>query len=158
MSFFAPTDLSSFYRASNSILHSLPRDHKHTLITLLYCNCVPILTYACSVKEFNAAEMSRWNTAVNNALRKVFGFHRWMSIRALRESFGMKSLTEILKTFRDRFLRTCTCRSHQNSIVSLFTSHSHSHFSLCLCEYLIVSFKIFFVLYRSEKLFKNLIK
>ena len=120
LSFVARPDLSSFYRASNSILHSLPGAHEHTLVTLLYCNCLPILTYACSVKEFSASEMSNCNLAVNNALRRVFGFNRWESIRSLREVFGMKSLYEIFKTSQDRFLRNCI--SHLNPIISHIAS------------------------------------
>ena len=121
LSFVARPDLSSFYRASNSILHSLPGAHEHTLVSLLYCNCLPVLTYACSVKEFSAAEMSNCNTAVNNALRKVFGFNRWESIRSLREFFGMRSLYEIFKSSQDKFL--ISCRSHHNTIVSFIASH-----------------------------------
>ena len=121
LSFVARPDISSFYRASNSILHSLPGAHEHTLVTLLYCNCLPILTYVCSVKEFSASEMSNCNLAVNNALRRVFGFNRWESIRSLREVFGMKSLYEIFKSSQDKFLRTCI--SHHNPIISHIASH-----------------------------------
>ena len=85
------------------------------LINLLYSNCVPILTYACAVKEYSAAEMSNCNVAVNHALRKVFGFSRWESIRTLREAFEMKSLYEIFKLTQDKFL--ANCRSHYNPVI-----------------------------------------
>ena len=121
LGFASQPDLAAFYRATNSILHSLPGAHEHILITLLYCNCVPILTYACSVKEYSATEMSNCNTAVNNALRKVFGFTRWESIRSLRECFGMKSLYDIFKTCQDKFI--VSCRYHHNSVISSIASH-----------------------------------
>ena len=121
LTFTARPDLSAFFRATNSVLSSLSGAHEHTLVTLLYTNCVPVLSYACAVKEYSAAEMSMCNTAVNNALRKVFGFSRWESIRTLREIFGMKSLYDIFKTTQDKFL--ISCRSHYNPIIKHLISH-----------------------------------
>ena len=37
---------------------------------LLHTNCVPILTYACAVKEFSAKEMTNCTEAMNDAIRK----------------------------------------------------------------------------------------
>ena len=122
--FVARPDVAAFYRATNSVLNSLPGAHEHVLITLLYCNCVPIISYACAVKEYSAAEMSNCNVAVNNALRKVFGFNRWESIRCLREFFGMRSLYEIFKTTQDKF--TQSCKSHPNSVISYIASQLNS--------------------------------
>ena len=120
LNFVARPDLSSFFRATNSILNVLPGAHEHVLVTLLYTNCVPILSYACAVKEYSAAEMSNCNVAVNNALRKVFGFSRWESIRTLREVFGMKSLYEIFKSTQDKFI--ISCRSHLNPVINHIAS------------------------------------
>ena len=121
LSFVARPDLAAFFRASNSILNSLPNAHEHVLITLLYSNCVPIISYACAVKEFSAAEMSNCNTAVNNALCKIFGFTRWESIRLLREFFSMKSLYDIFKNAQDKFM--LSCRSHPNPLITFLASH-----------------------------------
>ena len=121
LGFSARPDIASFFRACNAVIHSLPGAHEHTLVTLLYSNCVPILTYACAVKEYSSSDMSNCNTAVNNALRKVFGFSRWESIRILREMFGMKSLYDIFMVTQEKFLRTC--RSHNNQIVTHIASH-----------------------------------
>ena len=118
--FSASPDIASFFRAANSVIHSLPGAHEHVLVTLLYSNCVPILTYACAVKEYSSSDMSNCNTAVNNALRKVFGFCRWESIRTLREIFGMKSLYDIFKVTQDKFLSSCL--SHSNPIVAFIAS------------------------------------
>ena len=107
--------------ATNSIVQSLPGVHEHVLVSLIYQNCVPILTYACAVKDYSASDMSNCNVAVNNALRKAFGFSRWESIRTLRDIFGMKSLYEIFKVTQDKFL--LSCRSHHNKIVAFIASH-----------------------------------
>ena len=44
LSFSARADLSSFFRAANAVINTLTGAHEHTLVTLLYSNCVPILT------------------------------------------------------------------------------------------------------------------
>ena len=103
-SFSARPDISSFYRATNSVLNVLRGAREHTLMHLLYTNCVPILTYACAVKEYTASEMSDCNVAMNAALRKVFGFSDWRSIRALRQSFGFQSIYELFHKAKDRFM------------------------------------------------------
>ena len=120
--FSARPVISSFFRACNSIIHSLPGANEHILVTLLYSNCVPILTYACAVKQYSSSEMSNCNTAVNSALRKVFGFSRWESIRTLREMYDMKSLYEIFHLTKEKFLSSC--RSHHNQIVSFIANQS----------------------------------
>ena len=48
-SFVARPDITSFFRACNSVLRVLDDAHEMTQLTLLYSNCVPIITYACGV-------------------------------------------------------------------------------------------------------------
>ena len=93
--FSADADLRSFYRSVNSILNVVKKPDEAIQMYLLYTNCVPIVTYACQVKEFSARQMSLCNTALNDAIRKVFTYQRWESVRLLRESLGYKSLYEI---------------------------------------------------------------
>ena len=121
LGFAARPDLSSFYRATNAILGTLKGAHEHVLLNLLYSNCVPIITYACAVKDFSNSDMSDCNLAMNNAFRKIFGFTRWQSIRVLREMFGFKSLYVIFKEAQDKF--RITCLSHHNPIVKFIANH-----------------------------------
>ena len=97
ISFSARSDLSSFFPATNSIITALPNASEHVIVQLLYSNCVPIISYASEVKQYSASEMTSCNTAINNALRRVFGFSDWRSVRVLREIFGFKSIYEIFK-------------------------------------------------------------
>ena len=117
LSFSARPEISAFFRATNSILRTLNGAHEQVLVNLLYSNCVPILTYACDVKEFSARDMSDLNVAINNELRKVFGFSTWQSIHVLREMFAFKSIHEIFKTAQERFLTQS--KSHPNPIISV---------------------------------------
>ena len=66
---------------------------------LLYTSCLPIITYACNAKEFSANDMRDLNTAVNDAIRKIYSFNRWESVRVLREGSGMKSIYEIFAIY-----------------------------------------------------------
>ena len=114
--FNARPDLTSFYRATNAVLNALKGAKEDVLLKLLYSNCVPILSYACDVKEYAASDMSDCSVAVNNAFRKIFGFKEWRSIRILREIFNVKCLYTIFKLANDKFIMSC--RSHPNPIVT----------------------------------------
>ena len=54
LTFSARTELSSFFRATNAITSVLRGAHEHTILTLIYSNCVPIISYAGNVKQFSA--------------------------------------------------------------------------------------------------------
>jgi len=103
-SFSAKSDIRSFYRAFNSIYSTLSDADEIVLMKLLYTNCVSILTYASAVKEFSNSDKSDCHVAVNHAIRKIFSFKRYASIRFLREFFHYKSLTDIFAIAEKRFL------------------------------------------------------
>ena len=63
--FPASNAIRSFYRAMNSLLYGRVKPDHHVLMRLLYSNCVPILTYACAVREYSTADMLRCHVAVN---------------------------------------------------------------------------------------------
>ena len=119
--FDASNDLKNFYRSSNSILNVLHKPDEGVLLHLLYSNCVPTLTYACAVKTFSSRQMQDCNTALNNAIRKIFTYNRWESIRVLRESFGYLSLTEIFNKTVKKFFYTLP--NHSNTIVRELHRH-----------------------------------
>ena len=89
---------------------------------LLYANCIPILTYAAAVKEYSSRQMQECNTAVNDAIRLIFGFNRWESIRELRESFGYKSLTDLFSMAKRKF--DDSILSHPNGVISHLARHT----------------------------------
>ena len=53
--------------------------------------------------------------AVNDALRLIFGYNRWERVRSLRESFGYKSLTDLLHINKRKF--DTSLLSHRNSVI-----------------------------------------
>ena len=117
-SFTARPDITSFYRAANSVLNVLTDAHEDVLMSLLYSNCIPILSYACAVKQYSASDMTSCNTAVNSVIRQIFGFQHRQSVRTLREMSGYLSIYNIFANARSKFLSQA--QMHRNQIVRFF--------------------------------------
>ena len=79
---------------------------------LLYSNCVPKLTYGAEVKDLTATEKNQFSVAINNAVRRIFGFRYWQSIRQIREFFHYRSIDEIFSMARQRFFNSL--KFHRN--------------------------------------------
>ena len=79
----------------NSILNVLSGPSELVQMKLLYSTCVPILMYASDVVCFPGKEIQSLHVAVNDTIRRIFSYHRWGSIRTLRESLGYLSITDI---------------------------------------------------------------
>ena len=67
-------DLRGFFASVNSILTCLQKPRENVLMQLLYSNCVKKLTYGAAIKDLTGAEKNQCNVAVNNAIRRIFGF------------------------------------------------------------------------------------
>ena len=78
--------LRAFYRASNSVLNVDGKPSNEIWMKILYLICVPKLLYACKVKDLASSDILRLNTAVNDAIRKIFSFSGWGSTRELRSN------------------------------------------------------------------------
>ena len=108
-------ETNKFYCAFNSIIHSSMNLSKEALMKLLYSNCVTALSYAAEVKEHSASDMRRINTAINDAIRRIFSYQRWESVSALRESYSYESIYVIFENRKQKFYRTL--RVHSNSTI-----------------------------------------
>ena len=93
----------SFYRSSNTILNVLSGPSENVQMKLLYNVCVPTITNACEVVNYSHKEMESLHVAVNDAIRRIFQYNRWESIKTLRESFGYLSVTEIFAKRKRKF-------------------------------------------------------
>ena len=147
ISFSASGDLTSFYRASNAILRAVNKPSDEISLQLLYSNCIPTLTYACAVKEYSTKQMQECNTAVNDALRLIFGYNRWESVRTLRESFGYSSLTELFAIARKRFYGSLP--HHRNNVISSLSRNLAIEEKKWL-NYLLLIFRISYFLFISH--------
>ena len=121
--FSVQEDLCGFYGCVNSILTCTTRPRENVQLQLLYSNCVPKLTYGAAVKDLTANEKHRFNVAINNAIRRIFGFRRWESIRQLREFYGFPSIEELYAKAKNRFLSSLA--NHGNhTLRSLYSFNS----------------------------------
>ena len=91
---------SAFYRSSNSVLNVI---RSPNVDVQMYSICIPNLTYACEVVSYNNSDMRSLHEAANDAIRKIFGYNRWQSIRTLRGSLGYSSVTEIFANRKTKF-------------------------------------------------------
>ena len=71
---------------------------------LFHTNCVSILTYGLEIKEFIARDMRSIHVAINDGIRKIFGWNRWESIRDLRSSFGYDDIFIMAVKRRRKFM------------------------------------------------------
>ena len=110
-------DLRGFFGSVNSILSSVRKPKENVMMQLLYSNCVPKLTYGAAIKDLNAAEKQQYNVAINNAIRRIFGFRRWESIRQIRKFYGYQSLEMMFAKAKTRFHR-----NHCNSVLRFLGS------------------------------------
>ena len=76
--------------------------------------------YGAAVKDPSASEKQQLNVAINNAVRRIFGFRRWESIRQLREFYHFESIEVMFAKAKTRFDRGLT--NHRNSVLR-FLSH-----------------------------------
>ena len=113
-------DLCSFFGSVNSVLSCLSRPRENVQLQLLYTNCVPRLTYGAAIKELTASEKQQLNVAVNNAVRKIFGFRRWESIRYLREFYKFDSIETMFAKAKRRF--EMSVANHENRVLRFISS------------------------------------
>ena len=56
---------------------------------ILCTQCVPILMYGASVWSCARESLRRIGTSFNDAVRKIFHYNRWESVKAILRGFGM---------------------------------------------------------------------
>ena len=97
--------LIKFRSAANTVLNAHSKPSEDVLMKLLYAKCVPIMTYSCESISYSTKQFNSLNVAMNNCIRRIFGYNRWESVRFLRLSMGYPSITDIFHRRRERFLQ-----------------------------------------------------
>ena len=113
-------DLRGFFGSVNSILTCVHKPKENVLMQLLYSNCVPKLTYGAAIKELNSTESNQYSVALNSAIRRIFGFRHWQSIRQLREFYGYSSIELLFAKARKRFHDSLA--GHHNHVLRFLSS------------------------------------
>ena len=113
-------DLRGFFGSVNSVLSSTRRPKENVLMHLLYSNCVPKLTFGSEIKKFNASQMNQFNVALNTAIRRIFGFCLWQSIRQIREIYNFASIESLFEKAKKRFHNGMI--AHDNEILKFLAA------------------------------------
>ena len=71
------------------------------------------------LRELSAGDMRRCHVSLNNAIRKIFSFAVWDSIRHLRLSRGYKCVYELFASAKAKFL--ANARVSTNTVVRLLS-------------------------------------
>ena len=98
----------------------MKQPRENVQLQLLCSNCVPRLTYGAAVKDPTAREKHRLNVALNNAIRRIFGFRRWESIRHLREFYHFDSIEIMFAKAKKRF--DFSLANHDNRVLRFLSS------------------------------------
>ena len=104
LSYSVARGLISFYRTSNCLINVVYKPSEEVLMRLLYSYCVPRLTYGAQVTSFCYKDTHSMSVALNDAIRKIFGWNRWQSVSELRKAMGYKSLEIISAKLKKSFL------------------------------------------------------
>ena len=118
-------DLCGFFGSANSILSCLSKPKENVQLQLLYSNCVPRLTYGAAVKDLTAREKQQLNVAINNAVRRIFGFRRWESIRHLREFYKFDSIEIMFAKAKRRF--ELSIANHDNHVIRFLSTFNQQN-------------------------------
>ena len=94
-----------FRSSANTILNASSKSSEPVLMKLLFTICVPHLTYASEVLAFSTRQLQPMNVALNDCIRRIFGYDRWESVRFLRISSGYPSLTDTFHARSRQFER-----------------------------------------------------
>ena len=116
------SDIAAFRRSANSVLSAINKLNEQVAMRLLYSFSVPILTYAAEIKQFSYSDMNECNVALNDAIRRIFSYNRWESIRTLRQQLGYKDLYSIFAIRRRNFFQNF--RQLRNRTIVTLWKHS----------------------------------
>ena len=86
------------------MINSLYKPSEEVLLKLFFTDCVPILSYGLEVKDYLARDMRSLHVAMNDGIRKIFGWNRWESICELRDSFGYDDIYTMAEKRRRKFM------------------------------------------------------
>ena len=118
-----------FYASCNAVICNSGSADEIVKLSLCESFCIPLLVYGVPFCNLNRAILQELNVCWNSVMRRIFGFHRWESIRDFISNlgrmdfihirmlhfikfckFGLQSRNDIFKSSIRKFLSSSECR------------------------------------------------
>ena len=112
----------SFFMACNAILSHTKHTDEIIQLSLQESHCLSILTYGVTAVSLNVSQYNELNACWNSVYRRIFGFHKWESVRSFIDGLGRLDFKHLVMTYKVRFYKKLAYGA--NSVMSdLFYVH-----------------------------------
>ena len=103
-----------FFDSCNAIFSNSVHLSELLRLNLMECYSLPILQYCVAAIKFTVTQLKALSACWNMAFRKIFGFHRWESVRTFicglgRLDFKHNMLLDVLNSGRVCTLAPMLC-------------------------------------------------
>jgi len=105
LSFDIKSAKRSFFMACNAILSHTKHTDEIIQLSLQESYCLPILTYGVTAISLNVSQYNELNACWNSVYRRLFGFHKWESVRSLIDGFARLDFKHLVMTYKVRFYK-----------------------------------------------------
>ena len=96
-----------FFAACNSILGNSTHGHEMVRLALQESYCLPILQYGLAALHITGSQLNELNAAWNMVYRRIFGYHKYESVRLLIHCLGRLDFLHLSILSALRFYKSC---------------------------------------------------
>jgi exonuclease III len=127
----------SFFSSVNAILAKAKFTSDIVKLRLVESHCLPILMYSIESKDLSMKHLKLMNSWWNSVYRKIFGFHKWESVKNLICLLGRLDVIHLENLRRLTFLKRLSCDMNMNTtLLSILKFYvSGGEFSSVLIKY-----------------------
>ena len=101
--------IKKFYRCANAIFRIDGHSTDTIMLKLVETHCVPLLTYAVEIIHVsNAGDRRQLRVAYNSLFRKIWGYRKTESVRALQAFLARPTWEELVEKRRSGFIKALT--------------------------------------------------
>ena len=120
--------------ACNCVVSNCSSASEIVQLSLQESYCLPILTYSTPAVNLRMKQVSSLNAFWNSVYRKIFGFHKWESVRTFIYGLGRLDLHHILLMRRLKFFNHLCSGSTTTILLSnLFWCYWTANFATDVC-------------------------
>jgi hypothetical protein len=96
-----------FFAASNCILGNVKCLNDLIKLSLMESFCLPILLYATVSFKLSIDQINELNIGWNSIFRRIFGFHKWESVRCFINGIGRLDFIHLRMYLQLKFVKKC---------------------------------------------------